>query len=194
MPYFGEMRDVEEIPSFARDAVASVMIDEATLQAKVAEIGAAISRDYAGKQPLLVAVLKGGINFMADVLRQVTVPVTIDFIAISSYGPATQATGVVRILKDLDRSIQGSHVLVVEDIIDTGLTLNYILKVLRARKPASLEVATLLNKPVHRLANIELKYKGFDLPDLFVVGYGLDYKQRYRNLPFVCVLKPEVYR
>jgi len=156
-------------------------------------MGQAISRDYRGLDPVLVAVLRGGAMVMADVLRAITIPVVVDFIAVSSYGPESRRSGVVRFLKDLDVSIEGRHVLVIEDIVDTGLTLNYILKSLRARRPASLEVGTLFDKPARRLASIALRYRGFELPDEFVVGYGLDFDERYRNLPFVCVLRPEVY-
>ncbi len=173
--------------------IAEILISEGEIQAKIREMGAAISNDYRRKLPLLVGVLKGSTPLIADLLRAITIPVTLDFIAVSSYGPATRSSGVVRFLKDLDASIEGRHVLIVEDIIDTGLTLGYILRILRGRHPASLEVGTLLNKPARRLVDIELKYKGFDLPDRFVVGFGLDYAQRYRNLPFICVLKPEVY-
>ena len=173
-----------------RDDIAEVLIPAEALQAKVAELGAAISRDYEGLEPILVGVLKGCTFFMADLLRAISIPLTVDFIAITSYGPARRS-GVVRFMKDLETSITGRHVLVVEDIIDTGLTLNYILRVLRGRQPASLEVGTLLDKPARRLPNISLKYRGFELPDKFVIGYGLDYRQLYRNLPFIGVLKEE---
>ncbi|MBI4319556.1 MAG: hypoxanthine phosphoribosyltransferase [Chloroflexi bacterium] len=173
--------------------IGEVLITEEEIQSKIRELGAAISRDYQGRVPLLVGVLKGSALLIADLLRAISIPITLDFIAVSSYGPATRTSGVVRILKDLDHSIEGRHVLVIEDIIDTGLTLRYILRILRGRHPVSLEVGTLLDKPARRLVDIELRYRGFDLPDKFVVGYGLDYAQRYRNLPFICVLKPEVY-
>lgn len=176
-----------------QEDIAEILITEDEITAKVKELGEAISRDYAGLFPLIIGVLRGSATLVADLLRFIDIPVVVDFISVSSYGPATRSSGVVRILKDLDFSIEGRHVLIIEDIIDTGLTLNYILRMLRARKPASLEVGTLLNKPARRLVDIKLKYKGFDLPDKFVVGYGLDYAQRYRNLPFICVLKPEVY-
>lgn len=170
--------------------VAEILIPAEALQAKVAELGAAISLDYEGKSPILVGVLKGCTFFMADLMRAITIPISVDFIAITSYGPAAPS-GVVRFMKDLDVSITGRHVLVVEDIIDTGLTLNYILRVLRGRRPASLEAGTLLDKPARRLPNIPLRYRGFELPDKFVIGYGLDYHQLYRNLPFIGVLKEE---
>lgn len=186
------MSTADEVPAFARDVVAGVLISAAEIQNKVAEIGAEIAKDYDGLDPIIVSVLKGSAPLIADLLRVIPIPVTIDFIAISSYGPETRTTGVVRLLKDLDVSIEGRHVLVMEDIIDTGLTLNYILRTLRARQPASLAVGTLFNKPVRRLVDIPLKYRGFDLPDRFVVGYGLDYQEKYRNLPFLCVLKPEI--
>lgn len=180
-------------PASMRDDIAEIIIGEEELQARVKELGQALSRDYEGRCPMLVGVLKGTAFFFADLMRALTIPGTVDFIAVSSYGPSTEASGVVRFLKDLDQPVERRHVIMVEDIIDTGLTLNYILRNLWARRPASLEVCTLLNKPVHRLVEIPLKYIGFDLPDLFVVGYGLDYMQRYRNLPFIGVLKPHEY-
>lgn len=179
--------------SYARDAIRTVLLDAEQIQAKLREIGAAISRDYEGLDPLLVAVLRGGAMAMADLLRAISIPVLIDFIAVSSYGPASRATGAVRFVKDLEIPIEGRHVILVEDMLDTGLTLNYILRVLRSRRPASLEVAALFDKPARRLANIHPRYRGFELPDEFVVGYGLDLDERYRNLPFLCVLKPEYY-
>jgi hypoxanthine phosphoribosyltransferase len=171
-----------------------ILITTEELQERVLELGRAISRDYAGLNPLLVGVLKGVLFFMADLLRAITVPVEMDFIAVSSYSPESRAQGLVRLVKDLEVSLAGRHVLFVEDVIDTGLTLNYILRNLRSRQPASLEVCVLFDKPERRLIDIPLKYKGFDLPDRFVVGYGLDYRERYRNLPFVGLLKAEVLR
>ena len=168
------------------------LISEDQLREKIAEIGAAISRDYACLNPLVVSVLKGSVVLMADLMRAITVPARFDFIAVSSYGPGQRPSGVVRIMKDLETNVEGQHVLVIEDIIDTGLTLNYVLKMLRQRHPASLAVGTLLNRPARRLVDIDLKYVGFDLPDKFVVGYGLDYRQKYRNLPFIAELKPEI--
>jgi len=170
-----------------------VLIDRDRLQERVRELGAAISRDYAGREPLLVGVLRGTAVFLADLLRAIDIHVVVDFIAVSSYGPSTHTSGVVRFLKDLDESIEGRDVILVEDIVDTGLTLRYILRNLRGRKPASLAICALLDKQARRLVDVEIQYKGFDIPDAFVVGYGLDYQQRYRNLPFICVLKPEVY-
>ncbi len=169
-----------------------VLISAEEIQSRVWEMGQAISRDYAGKVPLLVGVLKGVMLFMADLLRAISIPLTVDYMAISRYGPGADALGVVRVIKDLDEGIEGRHVLFVEDIIDTGLTLGYILRLLKARQPASLQVCTLLDRPVRRLIDIDITYKGFDIPDVFVVGYGLDLEQKYRNLPFIGVLKPEV--
>jgi hypoxanthine phosphoribosyltransferase len=173
--------------------VAEILIDEATLQAKVAELGARISADYADRQVTLVSVLKGALPFMADLMRAITAPVRIDLMEVSSYGGATETTGRVRILKDLSSSIEGEHVLIVEDIIDTGLTLNYLTQYLGGKDPASLRICTLLDKPARRLVDIDLAYRGFEIPDRFVIGYGLDYDEIYRNLPYIGVLKPEVY-
>lgn len=171
--------------------IREVLISAEEIARVVGEIGAAITRDYAGQTPLLVGVLKGVVPFMADLLRAITIPVEVDYMAISSYSPEARDRGVVRVEKDLEASIAGRHVLFVEDVIDTGLTLNYLLRNLRAREPASLEVCALFNRPHHRLIDIPLKYKGFDLPDRFVVGYGLDFREKYRNLPFVALLKPD---
>jgi hypoxanthine phosphoribosyltransferase len=172
--------------------VGRVLLSEAEIRQRIGELGALISHDYAGLNPLLVGVLKGVIFFMSDLLRAITVPVTVDFMAISRYDPQQRTKGPVRLIKDLDEPVGGRHLLFVEDIIDTGLTLSYLLRILRARNPASLEVCTLFDKPEHRLVNIPLKYKGFDLPDRFVVGYGLDYKGAYRHLPFLAEVRPEV--
>jgi hypoxanthine phosphoribosyltransferase len=174
--------------------IQDILIPSEDIQRKVNQIGQMISRDYLGRSPLLVGVLKGVLFFMADLLRSITIPTEIDFIAVANYSAETREQGVVRLVKDLEIPIADRHVLFVEDVIDTGLTLNYILQSLRARQPASLEVCVLFNKPDHRLIEIPLKYKGFDLPDRFVVGYGLDYKEKYRNLPFVGLLRPEVFR
>jgi len=176
------------------DGIQDVLITEEQLRQRVQELGQAISRDYAGRNPLLVGVLKGVMLFIADLARAITIPLEVDCIAISSYRRAGQNEGAVRLVKDLETPIDGRHVLFVEDVIDTGLTLSYLLRSLRARDPASLEVCVLFNKPHHRLIDIPLKYKGFDLPDRFVVGYGLDYRERYRNLPFVGLLKPEIFQ
>ncbi len=172
--------------------IKAVVISEEEIQQRVRQLADAISGDYAGRTPILVGVLKGVLFFMADLLRSISVPVEVDFIAVSSFSPETREKGVVRLVKDLEASISGRDVLFVEDVVDTGLTLNYLLRNLRARQPASLEVCVLFNKPAHRVIDIALKYKGFDLPDQFVVGYGLDYREKYRNLPFVGLLKANV--
>ncbi|NOX62810.1 MAG: hypoxanthine phosphoribosyltransferase [Chloroflexi bacterium] len=178
---------------YARD-IARVLIEEEALQQRIAEMGAIISRDYEGKRPLFVGVLKGVLFFMADLLRAVHIPLEVDFMSISSYSPETRDHGMVRIIKDLETPLEGRHVIFVEDMIDTGLTLGYLLRLLAARNPASLEVAVLFDKPSRRILNIQPRYLGFRLPDLFVVGYGLDYHELYRNLPFIGVLKPNVFR
>lgn len=169
-------------------AVKDVLITEPQLQRRVRELAAQLSADYAGREPVLIGILRGSVVFLADLLRHVEGPVKIDFLAISSY-VGGDSSGVVRLLKDLDLSITGEHVVLVEDIIDTGLTLNYVLRVLGTRNPASLEVCTLLNKPRARLIDRPLRYVGFEIPDSFVIGYGLDYNQRYRNLPYISMLK-----
>lgn len=169
-----------------------VFVSSADLQKRVRQLGQAISTDYRGKNPVLVGALKGVFFFMADLLRVVTIPVEVDFIAISSYTSEARDRGVVRVTKDLDVPVMGRHVIFVEDVIDTGLTVNYLMNSLRARQPASLEVCVLFNKITRRLIDLPIKYKGFDLPDYFVVGYGLDFHERYRNLPYVGILKPEV--
>ncbi len=165
--------------------LASVLYGEDEIRARVGELGRDITRDYAGRSPVLISVLKGGVVFLSDLFRAIQLPVRIDFMSISSYGAGAEGSGVVRILKDLDQDIGGEDVLVVEDIIDTGLTLSYLLSALRARDPKSLEVCTLLDKSVRRIPPLEIRYRGFDCPDSFVVGYGLDYRERYRNLPFI---------
>jgi hypoxanthine phosphoribosyltransferase len=172
--------------------VGEVLIDQQTLQARIGELGVDISADYAGRDLLLVGVLKGAVFFMADLMRELTVPCEIDFMAISSYGAATDSSGVVRILKDLDINIAGRDVLVVEDIIDSGLTLSYLMRNLRARKPASLEICALLTKPERREIDVPVRYIGFEIPNRFVIGYGLDFAERYRNLPYVAVLHPDL--
>jgi hypoxanthine phosphoribosyltransferase len=173
--------------------IESVLLSEEQLRARIRELGARISADYAGRSILLVAVLRGAALFIADLAREITVPVELDFMAVSSYGSSTKSSGVVRILKDLDEQIEGREVLVVEDILDTGLTLKYLLKNLASRKPASLEVVTLLSKEGKQRVPISCKYVGFSVPDDFVVGYGLDFAERYRNLPYIGVLKPSAY-
>lgn len=170
-----------------------ILIPRDEIAAKVAELGQQISADYEGQEVLAICVLKGAIIFTADLLRQLTVNVALDSISVSSYGHSTRSSGVVRFLKDLDESIEGRHVLVIEDIIDTGLTLKYLTENLWSRKPKSLKVCTLLDKPSRRQVDLKPDYVGFSIPDSFVVGYGLDYAQRYRQLPDVGILKPEVY-
>ena len=172
--------------------VAEILIGEDDVRARVAALGAEISADYEGRDLLLVGVLKGAVFFMADLMRQLAVPCEIDFMAISSYGAATDTSGVVRILKDLDINIAGRDVLVVEDIIDSGLTLSYLMRNLRARKPSSLEICALLTKPERREIDVPVRYVGFEIPNRFVIGYGLDYAERYRNLPYIGVLHPDL--
>lgn len=174
--------------------ISHVILTEEQIRSRVRELGHEISRDYAeGGSVLLVGVLRGAVLFIADLMRELSIPCEIDFMAVSSYGSSTKSSGVVRIMKDLDENIEGRHVLVVEDILDTGLTLKYLLKNLASRRPASLEVATLLSKAGKQRVPIDCRYTGFDIPDEFVVGYGLDYAERYRNLRYVGVLKPSVY-
>ena len=173
-------------------AVAQVLIEEDVLRARIVELGEEISRDYDGRKLLLIGVLKGAVFFMADLMRQLTVPCEIDFMAISSYGASTDSSGVVRILKDLDINIEGRDVLVVEDIIDSGLTLSYLMRNLEAREPASLEVCALLTKPERREIEVPVRYVGFEIPNRFVIGYGLDFGERYRNLPYVGVLDQDL--
>ena len=174
--------------------IGEILITEEALQARIAELGEAISADYQGKNLLAVCILRGAVAFLADLTRQITVPHEIDFMAVSSYGGGrTESSGVVRILMDLMTNIGGRDVLVVEDIVDTGLTLTYIVDNLKTRRPASLRTCTLLNKQARRLVDVSVDYIGFGIPDKFVVGYGLDYGEKYRNLPFIGVLKPELY-
>jgi hypoxanthine phosphoribosyltransferase len=173
-------------------AVSEVLIDEERLRARVAELGEEISADYAGRELLRIGVLKGAVFFMADLMRHLTVTSEVDFMAISSYGASTDSSGVVRILKDLDINIDGRDVLVVEDIIDSGLTLSYLIRNLEAREPASLAVCALLTKPDRREIDVPVRYVGFEIPNRFVIGYGLDFAERYRNLPYVGVLHPDL--
>src|SRR3989475_10586035 len=172
--------------------VGEVLIEETALQSRIVELGAEISADYTGRDLLLIGVLKGAVFFMADLMRTLTIPCEIDFMAISSYGAQTDSSGVVRILKDLDINIEGREVLVVEDIIDSGLTLSYLMRNLEAREPASLEVCALLTKPERREIDVPVRYIGFEIPNRFVIGYGLDFADRYRNLPYVGVLDSEL--
>ncbi len=169
-------------------AVGEVLIEAEPLQRRVAELGAEVSADYEGRDLLLIGVLKGAVFFLADLMRHLIVPCEIDFMAISSYGASTDSSGVVRILKDLDINIEGRHVLIVEDIIDSGLTLSYLVRNLEAREPATLEVCALLTKPERREIDVPVRYTGFEIPNRFVIGYGLDFAERYRNLPYVGVL------
>jgi hypoxanthine phosphoribosyltransferase len=172
--------------------VGEILIEEQTLRGRVAELGAEVSADYAGRDLLLIGVLKGAVFFMSDFMRHLTIPCEVDFMAISSYGASTDSSGVVRILKDLDINIEGRHVLVVEDIIDSGLTLSYLMRNLESREPASLEVCALLTKPGRREIDVPVRYVGFEIPNRFVIGYGLDFGERYRNLPYVGVLDPDL--
>ena len=173
--------------------IQEILIPEHEIQQKVSEMGKAISEDYRGRDLLLVGVLKGAFVLMSDLSRAISIPLEFDFMAVASYGSATKSSGVVRILKDLDLTITGRNVLIVEDIIDSGLTLQYLIRNMQARKPKSLEVCALLNKPDVQKVTLDVRYHGFSIPPVFVVGYGLDYAERYRNLPYVGTLKPSVY-
>lgn len=173
--------------------ILQVLFSEEQLRQKCAELGARISRDYEGKNLLMVSVLKGSVVFMADLMRHITVPCGIDFMAVSSYGSGVKTSGVVKINKDLDIDLAGRDILIVEDILDSGMTLAYLTELLRDRGPASIRIAALLDKPSRRKANVQPDYVGYVVPDEFVVGYGLDYDERYRNLPYVGILKPAVY-
>ncbi|MBP7961138.1 MAG: hypoxanthine phosphoribosyltransferase [Caldilineaceae bacterium] len=173
--------------------VERILIDAVTLQARIAELGRDIAETYAGQDLLLLAVLKGSVIFLADLMRAITIPNSVDFMAVSSYGAGVQSTGVVRILKDLDAPIAGRNLLIVEDIIDSGHTLSYLVRTLRERNPTTLRIVTLLDKPSRREVNIPVDWVGFSIPNEFVIGYGLDYNELYRNLPYIGVLKPGVY-
>jgi hypoxanthine phosphoribosyltransferase len=172
--------------------VEEVLIEEETLRARVAELGATLTEDYRGRDLLLVGVLKGAVFFMADLMRRIELPCEVDFMAISSYGDGVDSSGVVRILKDLDVSIEGRNVLVVEDIVDSGLTLSYLVRLLKARRPASIEICTLLAKPERTENEVACRYVGFEIPNRFVVGYGLDFAERFRNLPYIGILRQEL--
>lgn len=176
-----------------KDDISEILYSERQLAEMVERIGRQVSRDYEGKNLMLVSVLKGSLIFMADLMRAITVPCSIDFLSVSSYGSGTTTSGEVRILKDLDASLEGKDVLVVEDILDSGVTLSFLLGNLSARRPASIRLCTLLDKPERRRVNIRPDYVGAQVPDKFIVGYGLDYAERYRNLPYIGVLKPEIY-
>lgn len=173
--------------------IEKVLLSEEEIAAKVKELGAQIAKDYADKNPLIVSVLRGSFVFMADLVRAIDVPCTVDFMSVSSYGSGTSSSGEVKITKDFDVSIEGRHLIIVEDILDSGRTLSYLMKTLKARGAASIALCTFLDKPDRRVVPVEVAYKGFTVPDAFIVGYGLDYDQRYRNLPYVGVLKPSVY-
>ena len=176
-----------------RDDILKVLFSEEQLKEKCAEMGAQITRDYAGKNLLLVTVLKGAVVYMADLMRCIDLPCAIDFMVVSSYGSGTKTSGVVKIVKDLDQDLSGKDILIVEDILDSGMTLSYLKGLLQSRNPASIRIATLLDKPSRRKVELVADYVGFEVPDEFVVGYGLDFDEEYRNLPFVGVLKPHVY-
>ena len=174
--------------------VERILITSEEIGARVRELGQQITNDYAGQEILMIGVLRGAVIFMADLARSIKRPMDIDFMAITSYGLSTNSSGVVRIIKDLDEVVEGRHILIIEDIIDSGLTLNYLVDNIKSRKPASVRICTLLSKPDRRKVNVTVDYNGFNIPDHFVVGYGLDYAGKYRNLPFIGVLKPEIYQ
>lgn len=176
------------------DAISQVLFTEDQIKNRIFELSETINDDYKNKYPIFVGVLKGVFIFMADLLRQINIECDVDFLAISNYSNDARKRGVVRLVKDLDIPIEGRHVLFIEDVIDTGLTLNYILRNLQERSPASLEVCTLFDKPTRRLIELPIRYKGFDLPDKFIIGYGLDYNERYRNIPYVGLLKAEIFQ
>ena len=176
-----------------KDDVLKTLIGEEELKERVRELGEQITRDYQGKNLLLVSVLKGSIAFMADLMRAIDLPLSIDFMAVSSYGAGVKTSGVVKIIKDLDIDLKGYDLLIVEDILDSGMTLRYIMEMLEAREPSSVKICTLLDKPERRQVSVAPAYVGFTVPDEFVIGYGLDYDEKYRNLPYIGVLKPEVY-
>jgi hypoxanthine phosphoribosyltransferase len=173
--------------------IESVLISSDRIAEMVSQIAERINSDYAGKNPMLISVLKGSFIFMADLLRKITIPCTVDFMAVSSYGKKSVTTGAVKIVKDLEKDIEGRHVIIVEDILDSGITLSYIMNLMNAKKPASIRLCTLLDKPARRVAPVKVDYEGFEIPDEFVVGYGLDYAEQYRNLPYIGILSPRVY-
>ena len=176
-----------------KEDIKEVLFSSDTLSEKVRELAGKISEDYKGKDLVVVGILKGSVIFAAELIKNISIPCEIDFMAVSSYGNSTETSGVVRILKDLDSSIEGKDILIVEDIVDTGTTLKYLLGYLKARKANSIEIVALLNKPVRRKVDLDVKYIGFEVPDGFIVGYGIDYAEKYRNLPYIGILKPEVY-
>jgi hypoxanthine phosphoribosyltransferase len=175
------------------EGIKNVMIKEEEIAERVKQLGKQLTEEYDGKELLVVGILKGCMLFLSDLVRAIDLPLTMDFMVVSSYGTATKSSGVVRIIKDLEREIEGKDVLIVEDIVDTGLTLSYLVENFKTRNPKSVKVCCLLDKPDRRKAKVDIEYVGFEIPDEFVVGYGLDYAEVYRNLPFVCILKPEVY-
>lgn len=176
-----------------KNDIQEILYSEDVLTKKIKELAIEISKDYEGKDLVVVGILKGSVIFAAELIKNISVKCEIDFMAVSSYGNSTETSGVVRILKDLDHNIEGKDILIVEDIVDTGVTLNYLLKYLKARKANSIEIVSLLNKPKRRAVELEVKYIGFEVPDEFIVGYGIDYAEKYRNLPFIGILKREVY-
>lgn len=176
------------------NVIERVLISKEELEKQVEELGSRISKDYEGKELVIIGVLKGGFIFLADLARKITIPVDIDFISVSSYGDSSKSSGVVKIIKDVDINISGKHVLIVEDIIDTGLTLNHLVELLKTRGPLSVEICAALDKPSRRKVDVNVKYKGIEIPDEFVIGYGLDYAGKYRNLPEVCILRKDVYQ
>ncbi len=176
-----------------KEDIKEVLFSSDTLSEKVRELAGKISEDYKGKNLVVVGILKGSVIFAAELIKNISIQCEIDFMAVSSYGNSTETSGVVRILKDLDSNIEGKDILIVEDIVDTGTTLKYLLQYLKARKANSIEIVALLNKPARRKVDLDVKYIGFEVPDAFIVGYGIDYAERYRNLPYIGILKPEVY-
>ena len=187
------MAELDLVPQVFRPDVESILIEAGQIEAKLRELAELVDRDYAGRELLLIGVLKGAVFVMADLARRLTIPAAMDFMAVSSYGSSTSSSGVVRILKDLDTEIEGRDVLIVEDIVDSGLTLHYLTKNLRSRRPRSVEVLSLLTKPTRREVELPIKYVGFEVPDVFVVGYGLDYAEHYRGLPHIVTLKEAAY-
>ena len=183
------------VASKLEEDIERIVLSEAQIERRVRELGEEISRDYAGKELILVGILKGCVVFLSDLIRHISIPLSFDFVAVSSYGADTKSSGVVRILKDLDESVESKHVLVIEDIVDTGLTLrlSYLLENLRSRRAASVKVCSLLDKPARRRVDVRVDYRGFTVEDRFVVGYGLDYQGKYRGLPYIGLLKPEIY-
>ncbi len=176
-----------------REDLAGILISEEKLHEKVGELGAQISRDFEGKNPLLLSILKGSFVFMADLARSITIPCSFEFMAVSSYGKKSTTTGAVKITKDLEIDIENRHIIVVEDILDSGVTLNFLMGLLQSKNPASITLCTLLDKPSRRKVPVKLTYSGFEIPDEFVVGYGLDYAEKYRNLPYIGILAPRIY-